>query len=393
MINILLILQYAALFWIGVPLCIFGIYGTIILYYNRSRRKESQNVQEPGETPFEPLLSIVVPTHNESSIISKRIENLLAVDYPADKLEILFVDDSNDSTAALIEDYSKRYTNVHLMHFNERMGYSPCLIAGCKAAKGEIVVLAEASSLFEPETVPALVRNFRDPSIGAVTGKAMLLNTNEEMGKSENLYQRIYNFVRTGESNMDSTIYMKGEAAAVRKSLLTDIETIAKCPGTADTGIGIFARSKGYKFVFDPKVKFYEYAASTNEERVKQKTIRGANLIKVLLFFKSMFFKRKYGKFGMITLPFNLAMLAFVPISILIGFGFLVLLTILEPGSLVFFWVILATVFVGIFAISRHLMVTFFQFEFSLLKAFYEIVFVRKSHDKIDKAASTRRSE
>ena len=115
MINILLILQCAALFWIGVPLCIFGIYGTIILYYNRSRRKESQNVQEPGETPFEPLLSIVVPTHNESSIISKRIENLLAVDYPADKLEILFVDDSNDSTAALIEDYSKRYTNVHLI--------------------------------------------------------------------------------------------------------------------------------------------------------------------------------------------------------------------------------------------------------------------------------------
>jgi hypothetical protein len=237
------------------------------------------------------------------------------------------------------------------------------------------------------------VRNFKNPSIGAVTGKAVLLNTNEEMGKSENLYQRIYDFVRTGESNMDSTIYMKGEAAAVRKSLLTDIETIANCPGTADTGIGIFARSKGYKFVFDPKVKFYEYAPSTNEERVKQKTIRGANLIKVLMFFKSMFFKRKYGKFGMITLPFNLAMLAFVPISILIGFVFLVLLTILAPSSVVLYWAILITIFIGMFAISRHLIVTFFQFEFSLLKAFYEIVFVRKSHDKIDKAASTRRSE
>ena len=79
---------------------------------------------------------------------------------------------------------------------------------------------------------------------------------------------------------------------------------------------------KGYRFIFDPNVKFYEYAASTNEGRVKQKTIRGANLIKVLWFFKDMFLKRKYGKFGMITLPFNFAMLAFAPISILIGFSF-----------------------------------------------------------------------
>ena len=230
MIDIPQILQYAVLFWIGVPLCIFGIYGTIIVYYNRHKPNGSQIVQTPKKVQFEPTVTIVIPTHNESSIISKRIENLLALNYPADKLEILFVDDSNDSTPALIEDFSKRYATVHLIHFKERMGYSPCLFAGCKAAKGEIVVLAEAGSLFESETVHNLVKNFKNPSIGVVTGKDVLLNTNEVMGESESLYQRIYDFVRTGESSMDSTIYMKGEAAAVRKSLLIDIETIANMP-------------------------------------------------------------------------------------------------------------------------------------------------------------------
>jgi cellulose synthase/poly-beta-1,6-N-acetylglucosamine synthase-like glycosyltransferase len=391
MIEITTILEFLVLFFAALPVLIFGIYGIIIFYYNKKKKIHSTGALSYESTEYEPVVSVVVPTHNEKSIISKRIENFLESNYPKDKLEVIFVDDSNDSTPEIIEDYSKKNPYIRLLRFNQRMGYSPSLIAGCNSAKGEIVVFAEASSFLEPDTIHQLVKNFKNPQIGAVTGKDVLLNLNEEKGQSENLYLRILDFLRQGESNMDSTVWMKGEAAAVRKELINDLEKL-NAPGTADTAIALFVRSKGYRFIFDPTVRFYENSPSTREGLVKQKTIRAANLIKVIWSFRALFFKRKYGKFGSITLPFNFAMLAIAPISILSVFILLVAFTFFEPFISLILWAIIGlSLLIGLI-ISRKLVVMIFEFEYSLLKAFYEIVFVRKSHDKIDKVASTRRT-
>lgn len=340
---------------------------------------------------YEPTVSIVIPTHNEKSIIAKRIENLLNTTYPLDKLEVLFVDDSDDNTHEIILEYSKNNPSLHLLRFEQRMGYSPSLIAGCKAAKGEIVVFAEASSFLANDAIHCLVKNFRNPQVGAVTGKDMLLNLNEGMGQSENLYLKILDFVRQGESNMDSTVYMKGEAAAIRKALVSDLEKL-HAPGTADTAIAFFVRSKGYRFIFDPEVKFYEYSPSTREGRVKQKTIRAANLIKVIWSFRWLFFKPKYGKFGSVILPFNFLMLTFVPFSILLSAVSFAALLLFSPFLGMVIWLVIGLCLATGLIVSRKLVLMVLEFEYSLLKALFEILFVRKSHDKIEKVESTRRT-
>ncbi len=392
MLEIWEILRILLFFSWGIPLLIFGLYGVILLYYGKRGKIERQDKSELGEDKkYEPLVSIVVPTHNEESIISRRIENLLTLRYPQEKLEIIFVDDSNDSTPNIIEDYSKRFPCFHLMRFRKRMGYSPCLIAGCEAAQGEIIVFAEAGSFLDTQAIPYLVYNFNNPNIGVVSGKDVILNVDEEVGKSEDLYQKIYNFVRKAESNMDSTIYMKGKAAAVRKDLIKDLKDLEGCPGTADTAIALFVRKKGYKFIYDPRVQFYEYAPSTRRGRIRQKVIRGANLIKVLWEFRGMFFKRKYGKFGMITLPFSFAMLTLAPISLLAGVFFLILLTLINPTFSFMMWIVIGSFFLLTLLYSKQIVFTFLEFEYSLLKALYEIFFVKKTHDQIDKVASTRR--
>jgi hypothetical protein len=105
-----------------------------------------------------------------------------------------------------------------------------------------------------------------------------------------------------------------------------------------------------------------------------------------------MFFNPKYGKFGFITLPFNFAMLALAPMLILFATIFLLALTFFETIFSLFIWVIIGSALAVGLIFSRQLVITFFEFEFSLLKALYEIVFVRRSHDKIEKVASTRRT-
>jgi cellulose synthase/poly-beta-1,6-N-acetylglucosamine synthase-like glycosyltransferase len=391
MADLAFMLQLLLIFFFGLPFAIFVLYGTIIIYYNKFKKNESpKNSRTYIDKPeYEPLVSIVVATHNEETIISKKVENLLALDYPKNKLEIIFADDSDDSTPDIITEYSKRYSCVNLLRFSERIGYSPSMIAGCKKAKGEITVLGDAGSFLDAQAIRYFVPHFQNPEVGAVTGQDVILNSDEKVGKSENLYQRIYNFLRTAESKIDSTFFIKGEATAARSSLIKDL---ASCSATFDTAVGLFLRKQGFKTIYDPRVKFYEYAPSTHTERVHQKTIRAANLIRVIMQFKHLMFKREYGKYGMIILPMYFCMLAVAPVAILIGFLLLFPATFLNFNFAVFMWGILGLFTVLLLAISKQVLVMFADFEFSLVKALFEIVVRRKKFDKIETVASTRRT-
>jgi cellulose synthase/poly-beta-1,6-N-acetylglucosamine synthase-like glycosyltransferase len=376
------------LFFFGVPIFVFVLYGITVLYYGKLRNKQKETRGDGGKDDFEPFVSVIVPTHNEQMIISKKIETLLNSEYSQDKIEFIFVDDSNDMTPEIIEDYQKKFSSVRLIRFHERMGYSPSMIAGCKAAKGEILVLSDAGSFLDSEAIADLVAHFQNPNIGVVTGKGVIMNVDEKIGKSESQYQKILNFLRRAENNMDSTFMVKGEATAVRKDLLKDLE---ECTETFDTTVGLFARQKGYRTVYDSNIKFYEYAPLTQSGWIKQKTIRAANLIKVLFKFKHMLFNPRYGKFGLLILPMNFAMLVVVPLAILIGFSLLGVLTLFDLSFSLVVWGILSSIFICAAVFSRRLVLTFLEFEWSLLRALYEVAFTKRTHDKIEKVVSTRR--
>jgi cellulose synthase/poly-beta-1,6-N-acetylglucosamine synthase-like glycosyltransferase len=385
MMEILIVL---VLLFFAIPLFIFGSYGLIIVYYGKLKKVINENDTYKFERVSEPLVSVVTPTHNEEKIIAKKVENLLASKYPKEKLEIIFVDDSSDSTPKILEDYSLRFPNIRLIKFGKRMGYSPSMLAGVTESKGDIVVLSDAGSFHDENTITNLIRHFSDSRIGAVTGTEVILNIDENVGSSEALYAKLHNFVRAAETNMDSTFYFKGEASAVRKSLLSELKSYG---ATFDTATALFVRQKGYKTIFDSEAKFYEYAPKANDEYIQQKTIRAANWIKILLKFKSMAFNRKYGKFGMFTLPANFGMIMIAPISILFGFLSLAILTFFDPLFSLYVWGSLGALALISIVLSKHLLVTFLDFEYSLLKALYQVAFTKKKHDQIATISSTRR--
>jgi cellulose synthase/poly-beta-1,6-N-acetylglucosamine synthase-like glycosyltransferase len=370
------------------PLVICGFYGALLFYYGKKKRTGGESASLLSQ--YEPTISVVIPTHNEEKVIAARIENLLSVEYPSDKMEVIFVDDSNDSTPHLIESYAGANPMIHLIRFPQRMGYTPSVVAGCKASKGEIIILAETSSLMNQDTIRRLVNDFSDPNIGVVTGQDLIINTDEEVGRSEQWYQRIYNSVRSAESNMDSTFYIKGEAAAVRAELIRNSNELENCPGTADTALALVARKNGFRAIYDPRVKFSEYAPSTHKERVRQKVNRGANLVKILWHFRTMFFRPKYGKFGMITLPINFAMIAIAPVMLLAGMLTLIALTLFNPFLYLPVWLLGIAILLFVSAFQKSAVFTIFEFEYSLIKGLFEIFF-KKNHDKLEKIASTRR--
>src|SRR5688572_3708365 len=121
---------------------------------------------------IEPHVSIVVCAYNEAARIAARIENLLELDYPADRLEILVGSDgSTDETVAIAQSYA----GVRVQAFRQRRGKPAVINALVQAARGSVVVFADARQRFEPDAVRALVGNFADPAVGAVGGELVLV--------------------------------------------------------------------------------------------------------------------------------------------------------------------------------------------------------------------------
>ncbi|MCK5660945.1 MAG: glycosyltransferase, partial [Methanosarcinales archaeon] len=93
--------------------------------------------KSPIEKNFtnKPTISIVVPTYNEELIISKKIDNILDLDYPLDLIEVIFIDSSNDKTPQIINSYQKKYSNIRLIDEGERVGLATALNKAYAAAK------------------------------------------------------------------------------------------------------------------------------------------------------------------------------------------------------------------------------------------------------------------
>ena len=380
--NLLLVNRYVFFTAVAYVTAIIIIYTASILYYYNKRDTPSQDMDEY------PDVTILIPTHNEKKIIHKRIENIFQMDYPKENISVIFIDDSSDSTPEIIQEYVDNNSNFKLLRFNERMGYSPSIMAGTKEAKTNIIILNEAGSMPSPDSVKKMVRHFQNSRVGSVSGRSSILNVDENVGKIESLYLRILNLLRQGESNMDSTFSIQGEAMAVRRDLVKDIYT-AQDTGSVDTSMAFEVRLKGFKSLYDPDVVFHEYAPSDRGGWIKQKTIRAANWMRILLIYKEMLLNPGYGRYGFIILPFYFNVLFLFPFLALLAALNVSLGIIIDP----FFQqlgIAIGIILVLLLLLSRNLVILLVQIEISLINAVYQII-KKRSHDKIERVESTRR--
>ncbi len=116
---------------------------------------------------FFPKVSVVVPVYNGQATFEACIESLLAVDYPEDQRELIFVDNaSTDKTAKLLKSYGKRIRAI----FEAKRGPAAARNRGLRTACNEIVAMTDADCVVDPEWLPKLIEPLRDPSVGMVGG-------------------------------------------------------------------------------------------------------------------------------------------------------------------------------------------------------------------------------
>lgn len=223
--------------------------------------------------PELPTVTIVVVAHNEATRIQRRVRNLLALDYPAARFDVVVASDgSADATAARARAFPRR--RVTVVEFARRRGKPAVLDDVVPKARGEIVVLADARQHFDRRALQALVAPFADPSVGAVSGELMLIRVGAAPGsEGVGLYWRYEKAIRRAESLVDSTVGATGAIYAVRRDLF---EPIPDDTLLDDVLIPVRVARAGYRVVFAPEARAWDQVVPPRHEFARKvRTIAG----------------------------------------------------------------------------------------------------------------------
>jgi cellulose synthase/poly-beta-1,6-N-acetylglucosamine synthase-like glycosyltransferase len=259
------------IFWLSIALLVYTYAGYPLLIKLWAGFKP----QHPVSGWMMPKLTLIVVAYNEERRIRQRLENFLDLDYPWDHMEVIVASDgSTDGTVEQARAY--RSTFVRVIDFKKRRGKSAVLNDVMKVARGEIVVLADARQRFETGALRALACRFADPQVGAVSGELVLLDgsTHSEVGKGVDFYWRYEKFMRLYEGQIDSTVGVTGAIYALRRELFQPIPEILILD---DVLIPMQVVRQGYRVLFEPKARAYDWVLPTAQQEFTRKlrTIAG----------------------------------------------------------------------------------------------------------------------
>ncbi|MGC8769609.1 glycosyltransferase, partial [Calditerrivibrio sp.] len=140
---------------------------------------------------------MIVAVHNEEQVIENKIKNIIDLEYPKDKLEIIFAsDNSTDKTNKIISEFAKQYKNIKLINIQKRGGKVNAYNTAFKYASGEILAFSDANTIWEKSSLKKLVAQLQDKDVSCVCGHLIYTNTDEsEIAYSEGVYWKIENMM------------------------------------------------------------------------------------------------------------------------------------------------------------------------------------------------------
>ncbi len=268
---------------------------------------------------FQTSVTVVLAVYNGAEFIAKKLDNLLALDYPHELLDVVVVSDgSTDATDSIVSGYARR--RVRLVRVTHA-GKASALNVAMEHATGDILFFVDVRQRLDPQSLRHLVANFADPTIGAVTGELRFVHDNI-VGEAADIdvYWKYEMWARQQHSKIDSIFNTTGCIYAMRRSLA---ESIPDDTLVDDGVIPQQAFFRGYRVVIDTEALAFDYGEiSGGEFRRKLRTLAGVWQIwarEPQLFSSAdrMRFHFLPHKFGRVVLPWmvlaGLIAIAFLP--------------------------------------------------------------------------------
>jgi cellulose synthase/poly-beta-1,6-N-acetylglucosamine synthase-like glycosyltransferase len=264
--TILKILFWACLFITVYTYIGYGVvlYVAVLVKRLVKGRPQQQPLPADGELPH---VTFLVCAYNEQDVVDQKIENTRQLDYPADKLHLMWVTDgSTDDTNARLS----QYADVQVVYTPERRGKTAALNHGISLVETPLTVMTDANTMVNPEAVREIVRRMQDPKVGCVAGEKRVMARNEQQSaaQGEGMYWRYESTLKKMDSELYSAMGAAGELNAIRTGLYEQMPENALLD---DFVMSMRIVDRGYRVAYSPLAYAMEYGSADLVEESKRK--------------------------------------------------------------------------------------------------------------------------
>lgn len=269
------------------------------IFYFKNFDKEVKKINEY------PIVSILVPAHNEAKVIGKTVESLLLLNYPKDKMELIVINDnSSDNSKDILEDIKNKYNNYNFTIINTDnltggKGKSNALNIGYTISKGEFIAVYDADNTPDRNALRYLIQTIvMDDELGAVIGKFRTRNKNKNLlTKFINIETLSFQWMsQAGRWQLFNLCTIPGTNFILRKSIIEEIRGWDSKAIAEDTEISFRIYKLGYKIKLVPQSITWEQEPETVKVWIKQRTRWAKGNIYVLMKYIKNIFKQGKNK-------------------------------------------------------------------------------------------------
>ncbi len=287
------LLLLAGIFIIFYSYAGYGLLVWLLLKARTLIKKPATTISKANPTPPPadlPEVTLIVAAYNEENFILEKINNSLAIDYPADKLQfILITDGSTDATPVLAAGFDR----IRLLHTPERKGKVAAMHRAMSFVTTPIVVFSDANTLLNPESIRNITRHYSDERTGGVAGeKKIMASGNDKIaGIGEGLYWKYESLLKRLDSALYTVVGAAGELFSIRTALY---EPVGENVLLDDFVISLRVCRKGYRVQYEPDAYALETPSASLQEERKRKIRISAGAFQSMAMLKGLLNIFKY---------------------------------------------------------------------------------------------------
>lgn len=272
-IKILFYLSAFIIFWamVGYPISLKLIKG---IFSTRKNKKDYSH---------QPSVTLLIVAHNEEKVMLEKLQNVVELDYPKEKLEILVSsDNSTDDTNQIVNDFiiNNPQHNVRLYEVKQRKGKTNAQNEAVKTLMSEYIVMTDANSLLDKNAIKELMASFISDDIAYVSGRLSIINADDNLtSQSESSYWSLDLQMRDIESNMQTITAGNGALYACRTKDYIEVELIQ----SHDSAMPLYYGLEGKRAIANHDAIAYEKAGEVVEDEFKRKVRMNRIILKHIL--------------------------------------------------------------------------------------------------------------